>query len=252
MAFVGDPPLFRPAADEVHISVTFTWDLKEGHRLKEAWGQYYPIVKIGGPAISKSFDEFIPGKYIKTGVTFTSRGCIKKCPWCLVPPREGKIKLLEIKPGWIIQDNNFLATSLSHQEKVYSMLRSQNIPAKFSGGIDISLLNDQNIELMKTIKIKELFIAADTKGSLKRLRTAWDKLYWLGKNKLYCYTMIGFNGETLSEAEERLREVWKIGFTPFSQLYQPPDKFINYPTEWKTLNRNWSRPAIIRSKNNGN
>ena len=50
-AFVGDPPLWRPKADEVHVSVCFTWDIEEGHRLQEAWSQHYPAVKLGGPAI---------------------------------------------------------------------------------------------------------------------------------------------------------------------------------------------------------
>ena len=50
-SFVGDPPLFRPDAKEVHVSVTFTWDIEEGKRLQRAWANYYPNVKIGGPAM---------------------------------------------------------------------------------------------------------------------------------------------------------------------------------------------------------
>ena len=91
LSFIGDPPLFRSDADEVHISVTFTWDLKEGHRLRDAWANYYDVVKIGGPAINGELpDEFVPGMYVKHGVTITSRGCNRRCPWCLVPDREGK------------------------------------------------------------------------------------------------------------------------------------------------------------------
>ena len=36
MAFVGQPGLFRPDTDEVHISVTFTWDIEDGIRLQKA------------------------------------------------------------------------------------------------------------------------------------------------------------------------------------------------------------------------
>jgi len=51
LAFVGDPPQVPPAppAAEVHISVTFTWDREEAERLRKAWGQFYEVVKIGGP-----------------------------------------------------------------------------------------------------------------------------------------------------------------------------------------------------------
>ncbi len=40
-AFVGDPPMWRPEADEVHISCSFTWDRVEVERLASAWAQYY-------------------------------------------------------------------------------------------------------------------------------------------------------------------------------------------------------------------
>jgi len=36
LAFVGDPPLERPAADEVHVSCTFTWDRPRAEYLKLA------------------------------------------------------------------------------------------------------------------------------------------------------------------------------------------------------------------------
>ena len=50
MAFVGDPPMMRPDADEVHVSCTFTWDIPEARRLFHAWKQYYGRVDVGGPA----------------------------------------------------------------------------------------------------------------------------------------------------------------------------------------------------------
>jgi hypothetical protein len=75
LAFVGDPPLWRPDADEVHVSCTFTWDKVEAERLQYAWGQYYPKVLLGGPAFDSPCDTFTPGMYVKQGITYTSRGC---------------------------------------------------------------------------------------------------------------------------------------------------------------------------------
>jgi len=248
MVFIGDPSLFRPDADEVHISVTFTWDIKEGYRLRDAWANYYDNVKIGGPAINGELPgEFEPGMYVKKGVTITSRGCDRKCPWCLVPDREGIIKLLDIKPGNVIQDNNILATPREHQERVYMMLNEQPRAAIFSGGIDARLVDDWVTDQFKKLRIKEIFLAADSKGSLRSLRRAVDKLSFLNRDKLRCYVMIGYDGETQAEALERLEAVWNIGCMPFAQLYQPPDKFIEYSPEWKRFVRTWSRPAAMRS-----
>jgi hypothetical protein len=59
-----------------------------------------------------------------------------------------------------------------------------------------------------------------------------------------CYTMIGWNGETLLQAERRLETVLKLGFLPFTQLYQPEER-KTYPEEWRKLMKKWARPASI-------
>lgn len=42
LAFVGDPPLFRPSDNQaVYISVAFSWDIQEGLRLKKSWKRFY-------------------------------------------------------------------------------------------------------------------------------------------------------------------------------------------------------------------
>lgn len=245
-SFVGDITMFASMieADEVHISVTFTWDIEEGYRLKEEWSEYFPVVKIGGPAFGDRGGWFIPGRYIKNGVTFTSRGCFNRCPWCLV---KTDLKLLDIKPGYIVQDDNLLQCPKPHIEQVFSMLRSQKRGIKFSGGLEAGLVDDYVVDLLKSVSIKEIYLAADSIASLKPLKKAVEKLPYLGRDKLRCYTLLGFNGETIEQAEDRLEQVWEIGCMPFAQLYQPPDKYIDYPIEWRRLSRTWSRPAAMRA-----
>ena len=78
-AFVGDPPMWLPEdITEVHVSVTFSWDLLEAERLCEAWSRVAPT-RMGGPATGQRGEEFVPGMYVKKGVTFTSRGCPNRC-----------------------------------------------------------------------------------------------------------------------------------------------------------------------------
>ena len=247
-AFIGDPPLWRPVADEVHVSIAFTWDIEEGHRLRDAWAQHYPVVRIGGPAIAPPKDGFEPGMYVKYGVTFTSRGCPRRCPWCLVPEREGKLRLLEIKPGWIVNDNNLLATPREHQEQVYAMLRSQHRKAAFAGGLEAALVDDWVAGQLRRLRIDQIFLACDTAGSLESLKRAVAKLTFLNRRQLRCYVLIGFGNETPSEAEERLEAVWQAGCLPFAQLFQPPDHYIKYSIDWRRLARLWSRPAAMFSR----
>jgi len=248
LAFVGDPPFERPPQQPVRVSVTFTWDLLEGQRLVKAWANYYDDVEIGGPAFGDPGGEFEPGRFIKEGVTITSRGCPKKCKFCFVPEREGVVREMPIKEGWIVQDNNLLACSKGHVEKVFDMLRSQPHPVEFAGGLDTLYLRNWHRDLIDSIKIKQMFFACDTPAGIKPLEKAARILQGISRNKMRCYTLIGFDGEKLADAEDRLKSVWKLGFMPFAQLYQE-EKKIEYSKEWRKLARNWSLPAITRSIN---
>lgn len=246
-AFVGDPPMIRPETDEVHVSCAFTWDKSEAERLVRAWGQYYSIVKLGGPAYGSPVDSFTPGRYIRQGATFTSRGCNNLCPWCLVPQCEGR--LLEYEhffPGRIIQDNNLLQCSKQHVGRVFDMLRRQRA-IQFTGGLDSRLMTDNIADQLRSLRIYQLFLAADTKESLRALRQAVRKLSGLSRDKLRCYVLLGFGGELLPDAKDRLTEVWETGCLPFAQLYQSPNGLIRYSQEWRDLARTWSRPAATKA-----
>jgi hypothetical protein len=94
---------------------------------------------------------------------------------------------------------------------------------------------------------QQLFFACDTKGAIYSLRNAGSLLKGLDRNKLRCYVLLAFNGQTTSEAQEHLENVWQAGFMPFAQLYQPPNRWINYSLEWRDLARKWSRPAIMKT-----
>ncbi len=257
LAFVGLPQLsiFRPEkADYIHISVTFTWDIEKAIILQQAWQAYYPsaIIMIDGPAIYNPWrkpSKFIPGLYVKTGVTFTTRGCENCCPWCLVSRHEGKLKVIEdFAPGHIIQDNNLLQAPKSHIEKVIEMLKKQKKGAIFAGGLEAALVRDWFVEELRGMRIGQVFLAADTIEALRPLERALEKLRFLPLRKKRVYVMIG-RKESIKQAEERLRSVFEMGALPFAQLYQPEEGLIKYESAWKALARKWSRPAAMLARN---
>lgn len=245
-AFVGDPPLWLPEADEVHVSCTFSWDKPEAERLAEAW-QHIAPVKLGGPAYGEAGGDFTPGRYVKTGVTFTSRGCVRRCPFCLVPEREGPIRLLLLVPGYVIQDNNFLACPADHRQQVYAMLRQQPRAAVFAGGIDARLVTPQIAAEFASIRIDSIFLACDSEAAIPALERAAGLLSFLGRRKLRCYVLVGYGDDTPERAAERLERCWQAGVLPFAQFYRPADsgQRFDYPRQWRTLVRTWSRPAAM-------
>jgi len=247
LAFVGPPPLYLPPKQPVRISATFSWDIPTARHLAEMWAAYYPDVQLGGPAMGDPGKEFVPGRFVKEGVVFTSRGCIRRCPWCLVPEREGPIRELPVRDGWIVADNNLLACSRGHIEAVFEMLGRQRRGAVFSGGLDIRLLAHWHIELLKQIPLKEIWVAYDAPMMLPYLERARDLLADFPVSKRRCYVLIGFDGDSLAEAERRLEGAYEMGFLPFAMLYQPPaEKRLRYTNDWRKLQRKWCRPAIYR------
>ena len=247
LSFVGGPPLFGVPDLPVYISVTFSWDMKEARRIAREWSSVTPRVVIGGPACGTYSEEFIPGVFVKEGVTFTSRGCPKNCLWCRVKECEGPLREINIAPGYIVQDNNLLACSRPHIERVFDMLRQQKRGIVFSGGLDIDYLQPWHVDLLKTIKVKELWVACDTAADLKRLDKAADLLADFSIEKKRCYVMIGFGGEAFSDAERRLEAVYAKGFLPFAQLYRGSGSQDEpWGKCWKDLQRKWCRPAAYR------
>lgn len=251
-AFVGEPPLGCPFYDEAHISACFTWDISRAKYLASQWVGYAKQVRIGGPAISGSNGDFIPGRYLKQGVTITSRGCPNKCWFCLVPKREGELRELPIKPGHIVQDDNLLACSPKHIKDVFKMLKNQK-KIEFSGGLEALRVTPGIAEKLSELKIYQIWLSYDTPEDEEPLRCAIENLKpFFARKKIRCYVLIGYPGDTLNKAEQRLKHVWQMGTLPFAMRYRKPtlkfsESFVFHNRAWNILTRQWSRPKIIES-----
>jgi len=245
-AYFGPPDLYTPYYDEVHISVTFTWDKWKVESLRRDWSCMSDEVKIGGPAYDDAGGDFISGIYLKPGVTITSRGCPNKCGFCFVPKREGIIRELPIVPGNIVQDNNLLACSSDHLHKVFDMLKGQRM-IDFNGGFESARVTDNIVEDLRGLKIYQIWLAYDHPNAEKPLIKAVEKLSkYFPRYKIRCYVLIGYKDDTIEKAEIRLRRAWEIGTLPFAMLYRDNDGF-KCASEWRKFQKKWTRPAIIKS-----
>jgi hypothetical protein len=246
LAFVGPPPMFVPEADEIHISVTFTWDIPEAERIERAWRKHGKTT-IGGPAFERPGGNFVPGRYLKQGYVITSRGCPNSCWFCSVPKREGHVmRELPIVDGWNVLDDNFIASSDEHFSAVVSMLHRQERRTEFTGGIEAAKLTHERAAIIAALKPKQVFFAYDTPDDLKHLKKAanvFREIGWGNRHSLRCYCLVGFPGDTRERAETRLRQIMALNMGPMAMAFR--DHSGSVAEEWRAFQREWARPAII-------
>lgn len=243
--YFSTPELFMPKYDEVHISVTFTWDVEKAQWLKKQWEHIAPV-KIGGVAIDGEGQGFNPGMYVREGITKTSIGCPNSCGWCFV---KRPLKELRIYPGNNIIDNNLLACSESHINKVFEMLKGQK-KIKFSGGLESSRITRKIIDKLGGLNIERMYFAYDHPMNFHHLKKIIPilKERFKHRNYLGCYVLMGFRNDTIEKARERLIETYLLGYLPFGMLYRnKKGEFPEPYKEWRALQHTWTRPAAMNS-----
>jgi hypothetical protein len=239
-----------PGISEVHVSVTFTYDMARAEWLAHQWGVLGVPVKMGGPAFNRPGGDFVPGMYLKPGYVITSRGCPNRCWFCAVPKREGKLRELPITNGWNVLDDNLLACSESHIRKVFNMLARQPKRPIFTGGLEARILKPWHCDLLYAAKAERMYFAYDTPEDYEPLVNA-GKLLWAagftqGTHKMGCYVLIGYRGDTFDKAEKRLTDTIKAGFMPYAMLYKDATGKARH--EWKEFQWEWTTPSIIGAK----
>lgn len=158
-------------------------------------------------------------------IVFTTRGCIRKCPFCVVPQKEGLIHSVAIpkinpKAKYIkILDNNFFAYR-GWKEKLKE-LNYYDLPLEFTQGIDLRILNEEQCEALQNSKIKRIYCAWD---NYKDKDIILPKLKMLCKfvkpYKITCYVLVGYeNKQIVGNDIERVTTLKEMGVKPFAMGY---------------------------------
>lgn len=229
--------------DTVCISVVFSWQLKRARERAIKLSKSGHIVRAGGPAVDYNpqyLDDVADvGGVIPTlhrhnsDATFTTRGCIRKCEFCIVPKVEGDLMELpddEWEPRPIICDNNLLAASADHFDHVIDRLIGAGVEGvDFNQGLDARLLTDHHtgrlVELHQLKRLKLVRLAWDNVKYESQFLNAYGILRNMGmpKSKIRVYVLIGFN-DTPDDALYRLEKIWRgLKVWPNPMRYQPLD-----------------------------
>lgn len=173
----------------------------------------------------------------KTSYIWFSRGCFRKCPFCVVPIKEGRLdgatpKNLNPKATIIsVMDNNFTALGNILFYDALDYLKKANLPVNFQCGLDARLSCVDKWEAMKQLKI------------YKQIRTAWDDpkenlahglsemAEVFGKSKIMVYVLIGY-WSTPEEDLTRVLKIQELGLDAWVMPFNKQDPYQKAFERW--------------------
>jgi hypothetical protein len=161
-------------------------------------------------------------------ILFSSRGCIRNCPFCSVPQIEPEFKAKKsikhlIYPGHkqvILWDNNILASP--YWKNIFEELEELKLEVDFNQGLDARLLNEDTALRLMRLKTSIIRLAYDSNRIRKRLEKAIVLLKAVGirgrRILIYClYNHL----DTPEDFLNRIKDILSWGVVAYPMRYEP-------------------------------
>ena len=218
---IWNNPLFRDIVDKVYVSCVFK-------KNKPQTAEWENRAEIGGSGhfLEKNLSPEIEAVKPRINLGFTTRGCIRHCDFCIVPKKEGEIRvvgdLLDLWDGKsrdiIILDNNILALPW-HFRLVCKQARENKLRLDFNQGLDHRLLTHDIVSELKTIRHNDFRFAFDRLSYLPTVERAINLLQDAKINRCTWYVLVGYD-TTYQEDLKRVKYLKIRGQNAFIQRYE--------------------------------
>lgn len=162
-----------------------------------------------------------------TAYGFLTRGCPRGCDFCHVASKEGRCsrKVADLDEFWkgqsniVLNDPNTLACR-DHKGLLQQLIDSK-ARVEFNQGMDVRLITNDNIDLLKQLKLKSVHFAFDRwedKDIVEpKLRMVKEETDW-GRGKVTVYILTNF-GETIEQDLYRIELCRRLNFQPYVMIY---------------------------------
>lgn len=239
---------------EIYASIVFKKNAHKADGLK----YIYPGAKIDVGGSGVSLTKSLPAEVdlMKPDYTlypnwdydlgFTTRGCIRHCPFCIVPKKEGSIRMVQHPREFhdpahkkiMLLDNNILAVKDWFME-VSDWVKNNHLTVDFNQGLDARLMDKEIAETIAELKTDTLKIAFDNMNYKTHVLRAIDLLNNAGvkcRNRLICYVYLDSDAD-FNDALTRCNILVSKGVTPYVMINQDATR-----TPRMTDLKRWCRP----------
>ncbi|WP_300706974.1 radical SAM protein [uncultured Brachyspira sp.] len=246
-------PLFSSDYNKVYYSKIFTFTKHYPYFINniEKGGTGFNIYKTLSHEIDILQPDYSIYPDIDYAVGFLTRGCIRKCKWCVVPEKEGYIKSYRTveqiartdSNKIVFLDNNVLASDFGIGE--IEKLSRSDYYIDFNQGLDVRLVTDEIADLLVKINwIKYIRFSCDTTSILPKIIEVAELLRSKGYKKDIFVYVLGIEPE---DTLYRLNELKKHKITPFMQPYRDLSSFTIINPELRKMARWCNRKWLFKS-----
>ena len=232
--------------DRVYMSkvFTFTPDYPYGFPCEVIKGGtgYRDYATVLPPEVEHTCPDYGLYNY-PAAIGFLTRGCVNRCPWCVVPRKEGALRgnadieeFLDGRRNAVLLDNNVLASGwgLEQIEKIIRL----GVRVDFNQGLDARQIarNPPIAELLSRVKwMRYIRMAYDSTAVRDDVRKAIERLKKCGMKpaKMFFYVLV----REVDDALARIEELDALGCQPFAQPYRDFENKIRPTPEQRRLAR---------------
>lgn len=215
-------------------------------------GTGYGLKKTLPNEIEQMFPDYSLYGITDTAYGFLTRGCPRHCPFCIVGDKEGLVsrKVANLSQFWNGQknikllDQNILA-SADHMDLLEQLADSKAL-VDFTQGLDARMLTDENIDVLKRIRIKRIHFAWDNPKdkTVPKALEMFSEKYGLNPkaHNVVVYLLTNY-WSTHQQDLERVQWLREHFFVPYVMIYNKPSA----PRETRLLQR-WVNNKIVFNK----
>ena len=225
-----DPLFSRP--DRIYASKVFTYtpDYPYFPRFADITrgGTGYDATVSLPNDIESTLPDYTIYPQYKEAYGFLSRGCVRNCPWCVVPRKEGRIRavsdverIAQERRDVILMDNNFLANDPSFVEDQLGKAKRLGLRLDFNQALDARLVTDRNARLLAATRWinRRVRFACDTLGMINPCLDAMDLMRRSGFKGEFMVYVLARDVETALERIIKLADHDRLA-VPFCQPFR--------------------------------
>lgn len=202
----------------------------------------------------------VPGD---TAYGFLTRGCPNRCPWCVVPRKEGLIRpymdadeiAIEGRTKLVLMDNNILAAGDYAKQQLQKII-DRGYRVDFNQALDARLVTDEFARLLAKVKWleKRIRFGCDTRPQVKQCERAMQLINGYGyKGEYFLYTMLN---DDFDECFARINYWWQRlqdfrkkhecrAVYAYAQPYRDPDNPHRPVPQWQKDMAQWVNKRMV-------